>query len=127
MEHAIRSHIRKHADEDPVLYRKLSERLSDILKNLGEQWNELIAQLQKIIDELRTGQAGSAIRRAICPNIARPSCARCWTWCGTGQRATPAELLRLKDVTVELVDLLVQELQATAGSGVRVNARHKKT
>jgi type I restriction enzyme R subunit len=26
MEHAIRSHIRKHADEDPVLYRKLSER-----------------------------------------------------------------------------------------------------
>jgi len=28
-----------------------------------------------------------------------------------GQTPTPAELLRLKDVTVELVDLLVQELQ----------------
>src|SRR5690606_15336972 len=45
MEHAIRSHIRKHADEDPVLYRKLSERLNEILKTLGERWNEIIAQL----------------------------------------------------------------------------------
>jgi type I restriction enzyme R subunit len=35
MEHAIRSHIRKHTDEDPVLYRKLSERLNDILQNAG--------------------------------------------------------------------------------------------
>ena len=60
MEHAIRSHIRKHLDEDPVLYRKLSERLNEILKTLGEQWNEVIAQLQKIIDELRTGKAGAA-------------------------------------------------------------------
>ena len=29
-----------------------------------------------------------------------------------GQTPSPAELLRLKDVTVELVDLLVQELQS---------------
>ena len=32
-----------------------------------------------------------------------------------GQTPTPAELLRLKDVTVELVDLLVQELQGNRG------------
>jgi type I restriction enzyme R subunit len=116
MEHAIRSHIRKHTDEDPVLYRKLSERLNDILKNLGEQWNEVIAQLQKIIDELRTGKAGAPIRRAICPSIARPSCVRFWTWCVHGPDAHAAELLlRLKDVTVELVDLLVQELQGNRG------------
>lgn len=38
MEHAIRSHIRKHTDEDPVLYRKLSEHLNDILKTLGNRW-----------------------------------------------------------------------------------------
>ncbi len=59
MEHAIRSHIRKHTDEDPVLFRKLSERLNEILRTLGDRWNEVIAQLQKIIDELRTGKAGS--------------------------------------------------------------------
>jgi type I restriction enzyme R subunit len=74
-------------DEDPVLYRKLSERLNEILKTLGDQWNEVIAQLQKIIDELRTGKAG-AVRcpLAICPSIARPSCACCWTWFAPGRR-----------------------------------------
>ncbi len=32
MEHAIRSHIRKHLDEDPVKYGKLSERLKELLQ-----------------------------------------------------------------------------------------------
>lgn len=112
MEHAIRSHIRKHTDEDPVLYRKLSERLNDILKNLGEQWNEVIAQLQKIIDELRTGKAGSADAPSDLPEHCAPFLRTILDVVGAGQTPSAAELLRLKDVTVELVDLLVQELQS---------------
>jgi len=115
MEHAIRSHIRKHADADPVLYRKLSERLNDILKNLSEQWNELIAQLQKIIDELRTGEAGSGDTPSDLPEHCTPFLRTVLDVVGTGQTPTDAELLRLKDVTVELVDLLVQELQSNRG------------
>jgi len=115
MEHAIRSHIRKHADADPVLYRKLSERLNDILKNLSEQWNELIAQLQKIIDELRTSQAGSGDTPSDLPEHCTPFLRTVLDVVGTGQTPTDAELLRLKDVTVELVDLLVQELQSNRG------------
>ena len=115
MEHAIRSHIRKHADADPVLYRKLSERLNDILKNLSEQWNELIAQLQKIIDELRTSQAGSGDTPSDLPEHCAPFLRTVLDVVGTGQTPTDAELLRLKDVTVELVDLLVQELQSNRG------------
>ncbi|BAK75892.1 type I restriction-modification system restriction subunit [Pseudogulbenkiania sp. NH8B] len=111
MEHAIRSHIRKHTDEDPVLYRKLSERLSDILKTLGEQWNEVISQLQKIIDELRTGNAGSADAPSDLPEHCAPFLRTVLDVVCAGQTPTAAELLRLKDVTVELVDLLVQELQ----------------
>jgi type I restriction enzyme R subunit len=111
MEHAIRSHIRKHVDEDPVLYRKLSERLNEILKNLGEQWNELIAQLQKIIDELRTGKAGTADTPDDLPEHCAPFLRTVLDVVCPGQNPTPEQLLRLKDVTVELVDLLVQELQ----------------
>lgn len=111
MEHAIRSHIRKHTDEDPVLYRKLSERLNDILKSLGEQWNEVIAQLQKIIDELRTGKAGSAYGPSDLPEHCTPFLRTVLDVVCAGQAPTPDELLRLKDVTVELVELLVQELQ----------------
>lgn len=115
MEHAIRSHIRKHADEDPVLYRKLSERLNEILKTLGEQWNEIIAQLQKIIDELRTGTAGAADAPSDLPAHCAPFLRTVLDVVCAGQTPTSAELLRLKDVTVELVDLLVQELQSNRG------------
>lgn len=111
MEHAIRSHIRKHTDEDPVLYRKLSERLNEILRTLGEQWNEVIAQLQQLIDELRTGQAGAADAPGDLPGHCAPFLRTLLDVVCTGQTPAPAELLRLKDVTVELVDQLVQELQ----------------
>lgn len=111
MEHAIRSHIRKHTDEDPVLYRKLSEHLNDILKTLGEKWNEVISQLQKIIDELRTGKAGMADAPSDLPEHCAPFLRTVLNVVCAGQTPTAAELLRLKDVTVELVDLLVQELQ----------------
>jgi len=112
MEHAIRSHIRKHTDEDPVLYRKLSEHLNDILKTLGEKWDEVIAQLQKIIDELRSGKAGSADAPSDLPEHCAPFLRTVLDVVCAGQTPTAAELMRLKDVTVELVDLLVQELQS---------------
>lgn len=111
MEHAIRSHIRKHSDEDPVLYRKLSEHLNDILKTLGEKWNEVISQLQKIIDELRTGKAGMADAPSDLPEHCAPFLRTVLDVVCSGQAPTAAELLRLKDVTVELANLLVQELQ----------------
>ena len=111
MEHAIRSHIRRHADEDPVLYRKLSERLSDILKTLDEQWDEVIARLRKIIDELRSGEPATADAPADLPGHCAPFLRTVLDVVCAGRAPAPAELLRLKDVTVELVDLLVQELQ----------------
>lgn len=112
MEHAIRSHIRKHLDEDPVLFRKLSERLNDILKSLGEQWDALIEQLQKIIDELRSGQSGDTVATADLPEHYAPFLRSVLEVACAGAEPQPAELLRLKDVTVELVDLLVDELQS---------------
>lgn len=115
MEHAIRSHIRKHTDEDPVLYRKLSERLNEIFRRFSDQWNEVIAQLQKIIDELRTGKAGAADAPGDLPEHCAPFLRTVLDMVCDGQTPTPAELLRLKDITVELVDLLVQELQGNRG------------
>jgi type I restriction enzyme R subunit len=112
MEHAIRSHIRKHADEDPVLYRKLSEHLNDILKTLGQKWDEVISQLQQIVDELRTGKAGSTDTPSDLPEHCAPFLRTILDVVCAGQAPTAADLLRLKDVAVELVELLVQELQS---------------
>jgi type I restriction enzyme, R subunit len=115
MAHAIRAHIRKHADEDPVLYRKLSEHLNDILKNLGEQWDEVISQLQKVIHELRSGAANADDVPSDLPEHCAPFLRTVLDVLYPGQTPAAADLLRLKDVTVELVDLLVQELQSNRG------------
>ncbi len=57
MEHAIRSHIRKHLDEDPVKYGKLSERLNELLHNLEDQWEAQVEAFEGLIGELRDDQA----------------------------------------------------------------------
>ena len=112
MEHAIRSHIRKHVDEDPVRFRKLSERLNELLKSLGEQWDQLVEQLQKIIDELRSGQPSDDSAALDLPEHYAPFLRTLLDVVCAERDPQPAELLRLKDATVELVDMLVIELQS---------------
>ncbi|MBK8510231.1 MAG: type I restriction endonuclease subunit R [Candidatus Competibacteraceae bacterium] len=112
MEHALRSHIRRHLDEDPVLYRKLSERLNEILRTLGDRWDEIIARLREIIDQLREGAAGAEDTPDDLPEHCAPFLRTVLDVVCAGQTPTPAELLRLKDVTVDLVELLAEELKA---------------
>jgi len=49
MEHALRYHIRKHFDEDPAHYKKLSEQLDTILKSLKGQWDQLEKALREFV------------------------------------------------------------------------------
>ena len=45
IEHAIKQHIRINIDEDPEYYKKLSDRLKDIIRRHGEKWDELVQLL----------------------------------------------------------------------------------
>ena len=56
MEHAVRYHIRKHFDEDPAHYSKLSEKLDRILEALKEQWDQLALALSGLVDEALKGR-----------------------------------------------------------------------
>ena len=56
MEHAVRHHIRTHIDEDPVYYRKLSERIDEILERLEERWDQISLELEEMIDEINAGR-----------------------------------------------------------------------
>lgn len=111
MEHAIKAHIRRHLDEDPVLYRRLSERLNEILKSLGEQWDELIAQLAQIIAQLRTGAGGEDDHGDGLPDHCVPFLRTVLDVVNTGQAPSSEELIRLKEVTVALVEMLADELK----------------
>lgn len=56
MEHAIRHHIRKNLDQDPVHYTKLSERLEAILRQFGENWDQLALALKDFVEEVEAGR-----------------------------------------------------------------------
>lgn len=56
MEHALRYHIRKHLDEDPTHYQKLSERLKGILREFEGRWDEMVDALKQLVQEAREGR-----------------------------------------------------------------------
>ena len=56
MEHAVRHHIRTHVYEDPVYYRKLSERVDEILDRLEDRWDQIALEFEEIIDEINAGR-----------------------------------------------------------------------
>ena len=113
MEHAIRSHIRKHLNEDPVLYRKLSERLNEILKNLADQWDSLIDALQKIITEMRAGTSSDDVAPVDMPEHYLPFLRMLLEAAVGSERPSEEQLLKIRDQAVELVDMIAGELTDT--------------
>jgi type I restriction enzyme R subunit len=53
MEHALRHHIHSNYQRDPVLYKKLSERLEEILKQFEDNWTEQVRALGELKTEAR--------------------------------------------------------------------------
>ncbi len=110
MEHAIRAHIRENLDQDPVAYRKLSERLRELLDKLGEHWNELAQALQVLVDEIRTGHVVDDERLPDLPEHYGPFL-RLVVDAAVGDGSlTDAERKKLVDLTVEVVDTIAAEL-----------------
>nr|WP_298249666.1 type I restriction endonuclease subunit R [uncultured Halomonas sp.] len=111
MEHAVRSHVRKHLDEDPVKYGQLSERLERLLDELDGQWDEQVAALEALIQQLRDGASvnGEAIPEM--PAHAEPFWRELVASAGleaeTMEAATAQTLL---DATEEAVTAIQQEI-----------------
>lgn len=57
MEHAIRHHISVHFDEDPVAYRRLSERLEQILAEHAGNWEQQALFFAELADEINNHDA----------------------------------------------------------------------
>jgi len=60
IEHAIKAHISVKIDDDPAYYKKLSERLKDIIKHHGEHWDELAKQLLLFRDHIESDRTAGA-------------------------------------------------------------------
>lgn len=56
MEHAIRKHCTVHFDEDPAFYRRLSEKLEQLLQRHRENWDALTEELAHLRSEAVSGR-----------------------------------------------------------------------
>ncbi|SEL50957.1 type I restriction endonuclease subunit R [Ectothiorhodospira marina] len=111
MEHAVRSHVRKHLDEDPVKYGRLSERLEELLQQLDGQWAEQVEALEGLIHQLRDGVAidGEAIPDM--PAHAEPFWRELVASSGqTLEQMDEAQARKLWETTEELVELIQEEI-----------------
>ena len=60
IEHAIKAHISVRIDEDPAYFKKLSERLREILAAHHDKWDKLVEQLMLFRDSIETERTQEA-------------------------------------------------------------------
>ncbi len=54
IENAIKHHIKINLEDDPEYYKKLSERLEDIIRKYAEKWDELVQLLLDLRDNIES-------------------------------------------------------------------------
>lgn len=107
MEHAIRHHIRRHLDEDPVHYGKLSERLEEILRRFGENWDQLVLALQDFVEKVKAGRKEADF--GLDPQTQAPFLAILKEEREKEAPVSPQDVAWLAGLTVQLVDQIVRE------------------
>lgn len=109
MEHAIRHHIRKRLDEDPVHYQALSERLDAILREFEGRWEELVEELEVLAGEAREGRRQDDT--GLDPQTQAPFLAVLRQEVAGDEEISPAGLEKLCALTVDIVDHIRQEIR----------------
>lgn len=109
MEHALRFHIRKHYDEDPEHFDRLSERLAKILTDLRDRWDELVQALRTFVTEVEAGRQQDAT--GLDPETQAPFLGILRQEVAGGADLPPDRLLVLCGITVELVEHIQQEIR----------------
>ena len=61
IENAIKAHIKINIEEDPEYYKKLSERLEDIISKYEEKWDELVQLLLDLRSGIEEDHAQTAV------------------------------------------------------------------
>ena len=115
MEHAVRHHIKKKLDEDPVHYQKLSERLEEILNKFGNSWDQLALALQEFVAQVTKGRKHDEGVPGLDPQIHAPFFDILKEERGTTSPVSQKDKQWLTDLTLDMVDLLIRDEVSNVG------------
>ncbi|MBD2438102.1 type I restriction endonuclease subunit R [Nostoc sp. FACHB-110] len=102
MEFAARHYISVNYEEDPVYYKNLSEKLTDILESLSENWEEKVEALQQYIEQIQAGRTTD--ETGLDPKTQMP-------FLNILSEYSQRQLPELAQATVEIVEHIRQEVQ----------------
>jgi len=108
MEHAARYHISKHFGEDPEYYRKLSERLEEILREFEGNWKDLVRALREFTRDIQKGRPTD--ESGLEPDTQAPFLGVLRAETGMSEKPRE-EWEHLIPLTVDLVDHFRQEIR----------------
>jgi len=109
MEHAARYYLSQHYHEDPAYYKKLSERLEEILQSLENQWDELEEALRQFTREVRLGRP--ADESGLDPKTQAPFLGLLLEEASPASKPSSEQLAKLAGLTVDMVDHIRQEIR----------------
>jgi type I restriction enzyme R subunit len=115
MEHAIRYHIRKKLDEDPVHYQKLSERLEEILHQFGDSWEQLAFALQEFVSQVTKGRKQDDTFPGLDPHLHAPFFDILKEERGRVSPLAGTDHQWLADLTLDMVDRLIRDEISNVG------------
>ena len=109
MEHAARHHISTHMGLDPAYYKRLSERLEEILQEFADNWEELVRALRRLVADVRKGRPADGT--GLDPRTQAPFLGILVEEASPGGEVSEEQLRDLASVTVEAVEHIAQEIQ----------------
>lgn len=115
MEHAIRHHIKKKLDEDPVHYQKLSERLEEILNKFGDSWEQLALALQEFVEQVTKGRKQDENVPGLDPQIHSPFFDILKEERGKTSPVSQKDQQWLAGLTLDMVDRLIRDEVSNVG------------
>lgn len=115
MEHAVRHHIKKKLDEDPVHYQRLSERLEEILHKYGDDWEQLALALKDFVEEVQKGRTTTEAPSGLDPQVHAPFFDILKEERSKQAPVSASDAKWLADLTVDMVDRLIREAISNVG------------
>lgn len=115
MEHAIRHHIKKKLDEDPVHYQKLSERLEEILHKFGDNWEQLALALHEFVERVTKGRKQEDGIAGLDPQIHAPFFDVLKEERGKTAPVSKKDQHWLAELTLDMVERLIRDEVSNVG------------
>ncbi len=115
MEHALRHHLKRKLEEDPVYAKKLSERLEEILHKFGDDWDQLELALQAFVEEVQKGRKQEETSPGLDPQIHAPFFDVLKEERGKQAPVGAADAQWLAELTLDMVERLIRDAVSTVG------------